>query len=138
MMLEQLMRALNEESPPSPCEVFDLIGGTSTGGYVIYSELFTYCSTNVLFRLIAIMLGRLEMDVTSCIDAYLRISKDVFQFKKRSRLNMLGKVRDVLQVQGKFDHKKLEEAVQSIVKDAGLDPEAPLRDVSQGEAPCRM
>ncbi|KAF2197771.1 FabD/lysophospholipase-like protein, partial [Delitschia confertaspora ATCC 74209] len=43
-----------------PCEVFDLIGGTSTGG------------------LIAIMLGRLEMDVDQCITAYSSLAEAVF------------------------------------------------------------
>ena len=43
-----------------PCDYFDLIGGTSTGG------------------LIAIMLGRLQMDVRSCIVAYRSLSRKVF------------------------------------------------------------
>jgi hypothetical protein len=50
------------------------------------------------------MLGRLEMDVTSCIDAYLKISEGVFHSRKRSILNMLGKARDMWHVQGKFDY----------------------------------
>jgi hypothetical protein len=45
-------RKKNDHPPVKPCEMFDLIGGTSTGG------------------LIAIMLGRLEMDVDKCITAY--------------------------------------------------------------------
>ena len=32
MILEQLMAAVNPQSPPKPCEFFDMIGGTSTGG----------------------------------------------------------------------------------------------------------
>jgi patatin-like phospholipase/acyl hydrolase len=32
MILEQLMEAIDPNSPPKPCEYFDLIGGTSTGG----------------------------------------------------------------------------------------------------------
>ena len=42
-----------------PCEYFDLIGGTSTGG------------------LLAIMLGRLQMDIPSCKDAYRRMSVSI-------------------------------------------------------------
>jgi patatin-like phospholipase/acyl hydrolase len=34
MILEQLMQSINPETPPKPCEYFDMIGGTSTGGYV--------------------------------------------------------------------------------------------------------
>lgn len=40
-MLRRLMYVTNPENPPKPCDVFDLIAGTSTGG------------------LLAIMLGRL-------------------------------------------------------------------------------
>jgi patatin-like phospholipase/acyl hydrolase len=32
MILEQLMEAVNPDAPPKPCDYFDLIGGTSTGG----------------------------------------------------------------------------------------------------------
>jgi patatin-like phospholipase/acyl hydrolase len=34
MILEQLMETVNPESPPKPCDYFDMIGGTSTGGCV--------------------------------------------------------------------------------------------------------
>ncbi|KAL2029337.1 hypothetical protein VTO58DRAFT_108529 [Aureobasidium pullulans] len=55
-ILKSIMDRLNynrkqrNRPPVKPCEVFDLIGGTSTGG------------------LIAIMLGRLEMSVDECIE----------------------------------------------------------------------
>ena len=52
MILQQLMVTIDPESPPKPCDYFDMIGGTSTGG------------------LIAIMLGRLQMTVNNCISAY--------------------------------------------------------------------
>ena len=32
MILEQLMEAVNPDAPPKPCDYFDMIGGTSTGG----------------------------------------------------------------------------------------------------------
>jgi len=32
MILEQLMQTIDPDSPPKPCEYFDMIGGTSTGG----------------------------------------------------------------------------------------------------------
>jgi hypothetical protein len=33
LILHRLMRSINPETPPKPCEVFDLIGGTGAGGY---------------------------------------------------------------------------------------------------------
>lgn len=32
MILEQLMETVDPENPPKPCDYFDMIGGTSTGG----------------------------------------------------------------------------------------------------------
>ncbi|KAJ5662450.1 tetratricopeptide repeat domain protein [Penicillium maclennaniae] len=66
IILQQLMATVDPESPPKPCDYFDMIGGTSTGG------------------LIAIMLGRLQMTVNECIDAYTSLSNKVFE-KKRHR-----------------------------------------------------
>jgi predicted acylesterase/phospholipase RssA len=31
-ILKQLMEAINPDDPPKPCNYFDMIGGTSTGG----------------------------------------------------------------------------------------------------------
>ncbi|PGH27746.1 hypothetical protein AJ80_00534 [Polytolypa hystricis UAMH7299] len=63
-ILKGIMDRLNSKKEArdrmKPCEVFDLIGGSSTGG------------------LIAIMLGRLEMDVDECIEAYNNLVESVF------------------------------------------------------------
>jgi patatin-like phospholipase/acyl hydrolase len=32
MILRQLMEAVDPDAPPKPCDYFDMIGGTSTGG----------------------------------------------------------------------------------------------------------
>ena len=73
IMLQELMHRtyveMHGEAPkrheiPKPCDHFDLIIGTGTGG------------------LIAIMLGRLRMDVETCKDVYVRMTRRVFETDK--------------------------------------------------------
>jgi len=109
MILRQLMAAVDLDSPPKPCDYFDMIGGTSTGG------------------LIAVMLGRLRMTVDECIVAYTSLSDRVFE-KKSHRVNIKGKL------QG-WDVAELERAIKQILRDRGLNENALLKDV---EAPCRV
>ncbi|KAK4119890.1 FabD/lysophospholipase-like protein [Parathielavia appendiculata] len=89
MILRRLMATVDPDAPPKPCDYFDMIGGTSTGG------------------LNAIMLGRLRMTVDECIGAYTTLSDRVFE-KKSHRVTMKGKL------QGRFDGAELERAVKTI------------------------
>lgn len=111
MILQQLMATVDPESPPKPCDYFDMIGGTSTGG------------------LIAIMLGRLQMTVDECIDAYTFLSNKVFE-KKSHRVTIKGKI------QGRFDTAKLEQEVKKILTDRGFNQDTLLKDSS--DAPCKV
>ena len=58
-------RAPKRHEIPRPCDHFDLIAGTGTGG------------------LIAIMLGRLRLDLDTCKDLYVRMTRRVFETDKR-------------------------------------------------------
>ncbi|KAI9776224.1 MAG: hypothetical protein M1816_005406, partial [Peltula sp. TS41687] len=97
-ILKGLMTQLNQERqaanlpPVKPCETFDLIGGTSTGG------------------LIAIMLGRLEMGVDECIVAYSDLMKMVFE-KKSSWLPISWTGR----IKSQFDSERLKAAVEEVI-----------------------
>ncbi|PYH40038.1 phospholipase, patatin family protein, partial [Aspergillus saccharolyticus JOP 1030-1] len=104
-ILKGLMDRLNlkraDGSPPKkPCEVFDLIGGTSTGG------------------LIAIMLGRLEMDVDECIVAYIQLMKKIF--RKPAKWNLAASLFG--NIEPRFDASKLEEAINQVVSSRGANP----------------
>ncbi|KAM7183754.1 Acyl transferase/acyl hydrolase/lysophospholipase [Rhypophila sp. PSN 637] len=107
-ILQELMIAVADDPqhPPKPCFWFDMIGGTSTGG------------------LIAIMLGRLQMSVKDCIEAYTRMMGGVF-VKSRPIFNLpftsSGKIRP------RFDTKELESAIKAIIEDTGHGGET-LRD----------
>ncbi|ERF69235.1 hypothetical protein EPUS_01192 [Endocarpon pusillum Z07020] len=102
-ILQGIMNRLNymrEQAalrPRKPCEIFDLIGGTSTGG------------------LIAIMLGRLEMSVEECITAYTKMMKHVFEKKaNHSFISILGGVKP------RFSSKALENAILQVLKERGI------------------
>ncbi|RAH64126.1 FabD/lysophospholipase-like protein [Aspergillus aculeatinus CBS 121060] len=68
-ILQQLMLDLQHQSAlpttPKPCDVFDMIAGTSTGG------------------LIAILLGRLRLSVQESIDEYMALSEVIFGAEAR-------------------------------------------------------
>lgn len=84
-------RAPKRHEVPKPCEHFDLIVGTGTGG------------------LIAIMLGRLRMDVETCKDVYVRMTRRVFETDK----TFAGiPYRSTL-----FKASKLEEAIMQCVRE---------------------
>ena len=100
MMLQQLMAAANRESPPKPCDYFDMIGGTSTGGFI------------------AIMLGRLQMTIDECIDAY----------------TLLFGARD--EACGRFSASQLEQVAKQIVRSSGFDQDTLLRD--SPHASCKV
>ncbi|OAP55793.1 hypothetical protein AYL99_09945 [Fonsecaea erecta] len=110
-ILKSLMGQLNHERQKAgapalkPCELFDLIGGTSTGG------------------LIAIMLGRLEMDVDECITAYNRLTKAVFE--KRAQWTPFSWTG---QVQSRFDSNKLKAVIDDVITRQGYSPTEPFND----------
>ncbi|KAI7489780.1 FabD/lysophospholipase-like protein [Hortaea werneckii] len=57
-------RAPKRHEIPKPCDHFDLIAGTGTGG------------------LIALMLGRLRLDLDTCKDVYVRLTRRAFETDK--------------------------------------------------------
>jgi len=81
------------------------------------------------------MLGRLKMDTEDCITAYLQISRDVFQPKKK-RFDILGRASDALKVRGRFDSEALKKGIQKIVVQAGEDVDSKLK--AEDEPRCRV
>lgn len=85
-------RAPKRHEIPKPCEHFDLIVGTGTGG------------------LIAIMLGRLRLDLETCKELYVRMTRMVFETDKtiagipyRSTLFKASKLEEAIK-QGVWEH----------------------------------
>ncbi len=84
-------RAPRRSEIPKPCDHFDLIVGTGTGG------------------LIALMLGRLRLDIETCKELYVRMTRMVFETDK----TIAGiPYRSTL-----FKATKLEEAIKEAVRE---------------------
>ncbi|OQV09068.1 hypothetical protein CLAIMM_13246 [Cladophialophora immunda] len=116
-ILKGLMTRLNFERQAvglarvKPCDIFDLIGGTSTGG------------------IIAIMLGRLEMDVDECIKEYKVMMKKVFKNKRNAFfVSITGNVK------ARFSSKTLETAIKEVLRSKGFKEDDLLLDEENPEA----
>ncbi|OCK92590.1 phospholipase [Cenococcum geophilum 1.58] len=126
-ILKALMGQLNNKrqednlSSVRPYQIFDLIGGTSTGG------------------LIAIMLGRLQMDVDECISEYKHIMNMVFEEKagwlpisSMSWLPISWRGR----IKARFDSKRLEGAIKEVITRCGASESDLFNDGNPRE--CRV
>ncbi|KAF8588359.1 FabD/lysophospholipase-like protein [Ramaria rubella] len=96
-LMNQLAVQSDSRTAPLPCDIFDVICGTSTGG------------------LIAIMLGRLRMSVDDAIKHYRRICKEVF-----GNPRYFGKARGWLG-SPMYDVTILERSVKELVAEYDLD-----------------
>ncbi|KAJ5808734.1 hypothetical protein N7474_010003 [Penicillium riverlandense] len=96
LILEEIMQTIRKvrqlDQVPRPCDYFDLIGGTSTGG------------------IIAIMLGRLGMTVDECIRAYRKVAQQAFT-PKRSASFLPAPPK------GAFSAQALESAIKQTVRE---------------------
>lgn len=110
-LVKQLMESIDHEDPPKPCEVFDMIGGTSTGGQVFHRTSRGFFA-DIEYSLIAIMLGRLEMSVEECIEHYLTLSKTVFKREHYLPVKINGRV------QARFRTSALEDAIKRMVTES--------------------
>ncbi|KAI2824359.1 hypothetical protein CBS115989_770 [Aspergillus niger] len=84
-------KAPRRDEIPKPCDHFDLIVGTGTGG------------------LIALMLGRLRLDLETCKDVYVRMTRRVFETDKTFAGIPFHKTL--------FKASKLEEAIRECVRE---------------------
>jgi len=89
--------------PLRPATYFDLIGGTSTGG------------------LIAIMLGRLGMDIKQCIQTYLELSPDIFPTESLLGGSKLGKLLKASKGTARFPSTPFETELRKLMVTHGLD-----------------
>ncbi|ERF69027.1 hypothetical protein EPUS_08377 [Endocarpon pusillum Z07020] len=120
-----------------PWQAFDIIGGTSTGGYLAPDQskiCLTPRLTDILrHSIIAIMLGCLRMTIRECQDTYKSLSEAVFT-PKRGKYNGWRAV-DFLRANEKFDSKILEDEIKKVIAEKLQNDETLL---SQANEDCKV
>ncbi|KAL4945496.1 hypothetical protein BDV06DRAFT_230620 [Aspergillus oleicola] len=120
-ILKSLMESIDPTNPPKPCDFFDMIGGTGSGG------------------LLALMLGRLKMDVDQVITGYTRLCGHVF---KRDSRGVFGRLGGGLGRRGRkkrrFERRKVEFALKSILKELGYGGEEREMLLQDVDLSCRV
>ncbi|OTB15577.1 hypothetical protein K445DRAFT_366768 [Daldinia sp. EC12] len=89
-IMKRVQKAQNLATIPRPCDYFDLMGGTSTGG------------------LVAILLSRFKMTTTEAIEVYYDFSGKIFS--KKNRKGLLSKI-----VGHPFHERPLEKIIKDMV-----------------------
>jgi patatin-like phospholipase/acyl hydrolase len=118
LILQRIMHVVNQRQKAGsggkqslrPCEYFDIIAGTSTGG------------------LIAIMLGTLRMTVDDCITSYQSFAPKIFPKEGFRARNPMSRFFKAVGGKARFDASSLEEEVKKMVRSRlaplGLDENA--------------
>ncbi|KAF3062292.1 Calcium-independent phospholipase A2-gamma [Daldinia childiae] len=118
IILQRIFRTLQDikpcDPPLKPCQVFDLIVGTSTGG------------------LIAIMLGRLEMSIEEAINQYEVVGQKVF-----GQRPFFGKFANAIAGAPFYDIHILQECVKDVLKEKNIAPDEDFI-VKDGIPSCRV
>jgi hypothetical protein len=76
------------------------------------------------YSIIALMLGRLRMDVETAIGSYINLAQQVFSDQKRWPGD------------GRFKATNLEKVIKSVVQSVTSNPEEPLLEISDASL-CR-
>lgn len=120
LILKRILRTMMVEGQleeiPRPCNVFDLITGTSTGG------------------LIAVMLGRLHMTIDECILKYEQVGGKVFG--KRPHGGKVGKMLKGLRSSTFYDIAVLQEEVRKVLDSQEIPRTSRFQEPVS--TPCRV
>ncbi|KAG6865002.1 hypothetical protein C0991_005690 [Blastosporella zonata] len=104
-ILQDIMARISPNNPNiKPCEYFDMIAGTSTGG------------------LIAIMLGRLKMTIPECITLYTSLASDIFS------ANFLQRTKNIAMTGAYYTADNFEKGLKQIIKEKTGDENASMLD----------
>jgi predicted acylesterase/phospholipase RssA len=101
-------RPKNDTTALRPCDYFDLIGGTSTGG------------------IIAILLSRLQLDCKQCISIYTKLAEQIF--KNDRSIKLFGS--KIPTGANRFSGLVLENAIKQALVELGYDQDELMWDDS--------
>ncbi|OAV89621.1 hypothetical protein PTTG_28637 [Puccinia triticina 1-1 BBBD Race 1] len=110
-LMTSVQTRLRLHKAPLPCEMFEMICGIGTGG------------------IIALLLGRLRLDISVAIEAYLQIVRQVFRQSK----GVIAAVRK----KTRFSATKLEAVIREVVKQISGQEELYLAAASDARPICR-
>ena len=114
LILKRIFRTMKAEAQlaeiPKPCDIFDLIVGTSTGG------------------IIAVMLGRLHMTIDECIAKYEQVGGEVFG--KKPYGGKFGKALKGLTSSAFYDIKILQEKIKKVLDSKEIARDEEFRESS--------
>jgi hypothetical protein len=123
---EYMVRLANDrgidEGDIYPADYFDLMGGVGFGGYVIsYIEIVSYPP----FRLVAIFLGHLRMNMDEAIEALLDVALAIFP---DSHPNLDVEART----------KQLSESIESILQTRGVPVDRKMQEKGEEPVGCKV
>ena len=125
-IMERIRHRQNLDSTPLPCDYFQLIGGSGTGGFVvIVLQTCPVSYTPLVLRLLAIMIGRLRMSIDEAIKYYDSLTKRVFSEGKKT----IG--------DGKFKATVLEDVIKEIVETKTGDADSHMMDTHSEGNVCK-
>ena len=112
-----------DEGDVYPADYFDLMGGVGFGGYdFLYIETFSH----YLFRLVAILLGHLRMNVDEAIEIVLDVALAVFPDDLTTKLYPEARMR------------QLGESVKTILQARGIPPDRKMQDMGEEFVGCKV
>ena len=77
----------------------------------------------VVHRIIAVMLGRLRMDVQECIRIYLQLAESVFSKVHYVPIHLLNG-----RTKSRYNQEALESAIRRILEERNMSPNTLLKD----------
>ena len=112
-----------DEGDVYPADYFDLMGGVGFGGCVVICiEIVSHS----LFRLVAICLGHLRMNVDEAIEVLQDVALAVFPDNSQPKSDPETRMR------------QLGESVKSILQARGIPPDRKMQDTGEGFEGCKL